>query len=174
MRFLYCIFFLLLSLAGISAPSGYSFYKKLTLQESQISSSNTNISGFPVLVRITDPDLKSVANGGKVYSNNGYDIIYTANDRNTLLPFQVEEYDPTTGELVAWVKIPIVSATVNTDFYMLFGNPSANVNLGSKSTWDANFKAVYHLNSDVADWTSNAFNLTNSGTTNFSPGIAAD
>ncbi|MBK9673530.1 MAG: DUF2341 domain-containing protein [Bacteroidetes bacterium] len=164
----------MLSIYTQAIPSGYSFYKKLTTQENQITVGTTNSSGFPVLVKITDPDLRSVNNGGRVRSANGYDIVFTAGDKNTLIPFQVEEYDATTGEYVAWVKLPVLSATVNTDFYMFFGNASIATTLGSKTTWDANYKAVYHLNSDVADWTSNAASLTNSGTTNFSPGIAAD
>ena len=166
--------FLLLSIYTRAIPSGYSFYKKFTTQENQITVGTSNSNGFPVLVRITDPDLRSVNNGGRVRSANGYDIVFTAGDKNTLIPFQVEEYDATTGEYVAWVKLPVLSATVNTDFYMFFGNASIATTLGSKTTWDVNYKAVYHLNSDVADWTSNAASLTNSGTTNFSPGIAAD
>ncbi|MBL0047142.1 MAG: DUF2341 domain-containing protein [Bacteroidetes bacterium] len=174
MRLLLFVAFLFSSLAGFTAPSGYSFYKKLSVQESQITVNNNSLSGFPVLVRITDADLKSVANGGRVQSNNGYDIVYTASDMNTLIPFQMESYDAVTGTLVAWVKIPTISATVNTDFYLFFGNANNTINLGSKSTWDANYKGVYHLHADVADGTINASNLTNTGTTNYSPGLAAD
>ncbi len=174
MRFLLGLVFFFLSFLGFSAPSGYLYFKKLTTQESQISVGTASLIGFPVLIRITDADLRSTANGGLVRSANGYDIIFTAADGNTLIPFQTEEYDATTGELVAWVKLPVLSAVVNTEFYIYFGNTATAVNLGTKSTWDANFKAVYHLNSDVADGTSNAANLTNTGTVNLSSGIAAD
>ncbi|HRH63788.1 MAG TPA: hypothetical protein PLI68_10720, partial [Bacteroidia bacterium] len=92
--------FLLLSIYTRAIPSGYSFYKKFTTQENQITVGTSNTNGFPVLVRITDPDLRSVNNGGRVRSANGYDIVFTAGDKNTLIPFQVEEYDATTGEYV--------------------------------------------------------------------------
>ncbi len=176
MRYFLLVTFFLLSQAARCVPSGYSFYKKLTTQENQITVGNTGLTSFPVLVRITDSDLKSVANGGKVESNNGYDIVFTASDRSTLLPFQLEKYDAISGSLVAWVRIPALSATINTDFYVFFGNSSVAVNLGSKSTWDANYRAVYHLHSDLLDGSNNAANLANSttATTNLSPGLAAD
>ena len=174
MRVLFVIACALSSFFTFASPAGYSYYKKLSTQESQISVNTNSLVGFPVLVRITDADLKSASNGGKVQSARGYDIIFTSADGNTLIPFQMEKYDSLSGEFIAWVKLQSLSATVNTDFYMYFGNPAVAVNLGSKSTWDANYKAVYHLNADIMDWTINASNLINTGTTNISPGIAAD
>ena len=63
------------------------------------------------LVSVTDPALKTVANGGHVVNANGYDIGFYADSgglRN--LKWEVEKYNGTTGNLIAWVKIPSVSS----------------------------------------------------------------
>ncbi|HET6991077.1 MAG TPA: DUF2341 domain-containing protein, partial [Bacteroidia bacterium] len=174
LRFSFFSFFTLLSLAGFAAPPGYSYYKLCTTQESQITVGVTTLNNFPVLVRITDNDLRSTANGGYVQNVNGFDIIYTAADGNTVIPFQLESYNAVTGSVVAWVKVPVVSSTVNSNFYMYFGNSSVVTNQSSTATWDANYKAVYHLHANENDGTANAFNLVNSGTTNLVGAVAAD
>ena len=52
----------------------------------------------------------------------------------------------TTGHPIAWVKIPSVSSTTDTSFYLFYGDPSITTNQSDPvNTWDANFKAVYHL-----------------------------
>src|SRR5438105_3506069 len=99
-----------------ASPPGFLYYKILTTQESQINVGNNNLSDFPILVRITNNDLKHTSSGGYIQNINGYDIIFTSSDGNTVIPHQLEKYDPITGELVCWVQIPVLSATVNTNF----------------------------------------------------------
>ena len=41
-------------------PSGYSYYKTVTVNAAQVSGTQTN---FPVLVSFSDSNLRSVANG---------------------------------------------------------------------------------------------------------------
>ena len=68
-------------------------------------------SNFTVLVSVTDPALKTVANGGHVANANGYDIgFYADSGGTTKLKWEVEKYNGTTGNLIAWVKIPSVSS----------------------------------------------------------------
>lgn len=49
--------------SAVAQPAGYSFRKKLSIQSSQVSGS-VDLTNFPILVSITDGDLKSAANGG--------------------------------------------------------------------------------------------------------------
>ncbi|GAH13970.1 unnamed protein product, partial [marine sediment metagenome] len=35
---------------------------------------------------------------------------------------EIESFDSSTGELVAWVNIPILSTAIDVDFYMYYGN----------------------------------------------------
>ncbi|MBL7912193.1 MAG: DUF2341 domain-containing protein, partial [Bacteroidia bacterium] len=160
--------------SAFGSVPGYNYFKKLTTQEAQISVGTTNLVNFPVLVRLTDNDLKHTSNGGKVNNISGFDIVFTSSNGTTLINHQVERYDPVTGELVAWVQIPLLSATVNTDFYMYFGNATVSVDPSTTSTWDANFVAAYHLNLNQNDVTSNGNNLSLVGTNLQTPALAAD
>jgi hypothetical protein len=65
------------------------------------ASCTSDLSDFPVLVKVTDASLKSAANGGHVGSPNGYDIVFRAADGATVLDHEIERYVPTTGELAA-------------------------------------------------------------------------
>ncbi|MBL7919233.1 MAG: DUF2341 domain-containing protein, partial [Bacteroidia bacterium] len=153
---------------------GYNYFKKLTTQEAQINVGNNNLVDFPVLVSLIDNDLRHTSNGGKVTNINGFDIVFTAADGSTIINQQVEKYNPVTGELLAWVKIPLLSATVNTDFYMYFGNAAVSVDPSSAATWDANFQAAYHLTANQDDATANGNNLSLTGTNLESPALVAD
>jgi len=44
-----------------------------------------------------------------------------------------------------FVKIPSVSGTVNTEFYIYYGNSGAADGADPTNVWDTNYKAVYHL-----------------------------
>ncbi len=153
---------------------GYTYFKKLTTQEAEISVGSTNLANFPVLVRITDNDLKHTSNGGKVKNTNGFDIVFTGADGTTLVNHQLEKYDGTTGEVVAWVKIPSLSATVNTDLFMYFGNSAVVTSQSSALTWNLNYKAVWHLNSNQNDATLSSINLVSNGATALVPALAAN
>lgn len=145
----------------IYLPSdGYSYTHTLTVDHSQVSGSE-NFENFPVLVSLTEDWLKTVDNGGYVDSTSGYDIIFTDIDNNQY-DHEIEYYDSTNGELVAWVKVPVLYANRETDIYMSYGNPdiySSQENV--TNVWDSNFKGVWHLNgvtsggsSGTTDWKS--------------------
>ncbi len=157
--------FLIIFFQGISfaQPAGYGYGKVVTIQSAQVMG---NLNNFPLLVTVTDPNLKSVSNGGQVQSENGYDIVFTGDDCSTLLSHQIEKYNPVTGEYIAWVKVPNLSSDFDTKLGLFYGK-SAATNPSTTSTWPASYKAVWHFsNNSFADATSNNNNGTNSGTTN--------
>jgi len=85
---------------------------------------SSDLSSFPVLVHITDPSLANVANRGLVQNINGYDIVFSDSTETGGLFFEIESYDPVAGEIFMWVSVATVSHTVDTVFYMYFGNAS--------------------------------------------------
>lgn len=99
--------------------------------------------------------------------NGGY--VRFTNSTGTVLNFEVESYDAI-GEDAWWhVKIDSI-ATTDTDIYIYYGDAGTPVNgENATGTWDANFKAVYHLNKDKAggylDDTTGSFDLTETGST---------
>ena len=145
----------------------------MTIDHTKVPSTQSN---FTVLVSLTDPALKTVANGGHVANANGYDIGFYADSGGTIkLKWQVEKYDGTTGNLIAWVKIPSVSSSTDTVFYLMYGNSAINTDQSDPpNTWDSSFKAVWHLGNgstlSLNDSTSNGSNLANVGATGATTG----
>ncbi len=88
------------------------------------------------------------------------------------LNHEVETYSAATGAVNNWVKVPTISHTSDTVFYMCYGNSGIMSDQSNKTAvWDANYKGVWHMadnaaNTALADSTSNANNLTNTADTN--------
>ena len=147
--------------------------RTLTIDHTKVPSTQSN---FTVLVSLTDPALKTVANGGHVANANGYDIGFYADSGGTMkLKWEVEKYDGTTGNLIAWVKIPSVSSSTDTVFYLMYGNSAINTDQSDPpNTWDLNFKGVWHLGNgstlSLNDSTSNGSSLANVGATGATTG----
>lgn len=169
MRFILLIFFVLSFADIVAQPFGYSYAKQITIQSSQVSGT-ANHSNFPVLISVTDANLRTTANGGHVTNSNGYDIIFTSSDCMTQLNHQVESYNPATGLYIAWVRVPVLSISANTVIQMYYGNSSVTTSTSSTGTWDTGYRGVWHFNNSVLDNTSNASNLTDHSTANLAAG----
>jgi hypothetical protein len=135
----------------------YSTRKKLTIDHTKVGATLTN---FPVLVKLTD------ARFDWSHSNaDGFDIRFTASDGTTLLKYERERHD---GADYAeyWVKIPSVSSTTDTDFYIYYRTTDTADGADPTNVWDANYKAVYHMKdlttSTIEDSTSQNNDLTKS------------
>jgi hypothetical protein len=153
------------------APQGYSFYRPMTVNHMLVPSSQTN---FPVLVAKTHSHLKSVSHGGWIRHLDGgkpADLGFFANaELSTPLDFEVERYDPVAGELVAWVRIPSLSSTSDTVFYLAYGNAGiTSAQDHAAAVWDSNFKFVGHLPNGITLSASDSTNYGNSGTPVNSP-----
>src|SRR5207253_9490650 len=124
--------------------------RTLTIDHTKVPSTQSN---FTVLVSLTDPALKTIANGGHVANANGYDIgFYDDSGGSTKLKWEVERYDGTTGNLIAWVKIPSVSSSTDTVFYLMYGDSTINTNQSDPAnTWDASYKGVWHMADNAAN-----------------------
>jgi hypothetical protein len=140
--------------------------KQITVDHSKVSGS-TNLTNFPMLLSVTDANLESTANGGGVGKSDGSDILFTASDGVTKLNHEIESYNPSTGQLIAWVQIPTLSPTLDTVIYIYYGNASASNQQNATGVWDSNFKGVWHLPNgtslSASDSTSGGSNGTVSG-----------
>ncbi len=150
----------------VPALDRFNYRKSITIDRSKVGvtgTSTTTLSNYPVLVNVTDSDLKSASYGGYVQSSSGYDIVFRGVNNAVCggaaynpctLSHQIEEYNQTTGKLVAWVKLPSVytnAASTNTTFYMYFGNSSISSSLEQTTgVWDSNFQAVWHMADNIA------------------------
>src|SRR4029077_12592825 len=130
----------------------WSNRKSITISHTKVSGSSS-LTNFPMVFSVTDPNLKTVANGGSVGRTDGKDILFTASDGVTKLNYQMEFYNPSNGNTIAWAQIPSVSTTVDTLVYIYYGNASASDQTNALGTWDSNYKAVYHLADNAATTT---------------------
>lgn len=167
--YLLCFVFVCTDVFSQSAVCAYRYRKRITFDPTRVSGS-ADLVNFPALISITaDNDLRTVANSGHVESASGFDIVFTGADGITLLNFQMERYVATSGLYTAWVKIPILSTSINTDIYMYYGNTAIVTDQSSTAVW-SNYHGVWHLqNSSFLDNSPNGYNLTNNSTTNQSP-----
>lgn len=140
--------------------SAWAFRKKITINRSQVSGTSTLLN-FPVLISVADSEIKASAN------TSGSDLLFTAADGTTKLSYELESYDQSSGQIVAWVRVPSISAASDTFIYLYYGNSGSGNNQDPASVWDSNFKAVWHylsaFNSAGLDSTSNNNTLSFSG-----------
>ncbi|MBN1187651.1 MAG: DUF2341 domain-containing protein, partial [Bacteroidales bacterium] len=150
-----------------AAALGYAYDKTITIDAAQVAGANDLIN-FPVLINITnDADMATTANGGNVENASGYDILFTDEDYN-LLDHELVSYNGSQGDLMAWVRVPALSATVNTELHVIYGNPQVSTDLSSPmEAWDAGYMGVWHFDGDVDDATSNGEDLTNVNTSDY-------
>ncbi len=153
--------------SGWYNPS-WSNRKAITIDHTKVSGASS-LANFPVLFSVTDPNLKTVANGGSVGKSDGTDILFTDSTSTVKLNHELESYNPATGQVQAWVQVPFISPTVDTVIYIYYGNALAADQQNKAGVWDSNYAGVWHLPNgtvlSASDSTSNANNATIAGAT---------
>ena len=115
------------SLAWYNA--NWSYRKQITIDYTKVSATQTN---FAVLVNLaSDSDLQSKALA------NANDLIFTAADGVTKLDYEIASYSSVNGQLVAWVRIPSLSASVNTVVFVLW---QCGCDQSAKCYWSVRFE----------------------------------
>jgi len=143
---------------------GYLYKRTITIDDTKVSGA-ADLESFPVLISGTYDYLATVANGGKVTDDNGYDIIFTSDSEgNTQLDHEIESYTNTTGAVNFWVRIPALDGDAPTVIYMFYANSEVTTsqeNIGG--VWDASYQGVWHMN-DLTTSTIKDSASTNNGT----------
>jgi hypothetical protein len=152
------------TIAGLSWYNlSWTNRKALRIDHTKVSGQST-LTNFPVLVSVTDGNLKTLANGGSVGKPDGTDILFTALDGATKLAHEIESYNAATGQLIAWVSVPAVSPSSDTVIYVYYGNSSAADQQNRTGVWDGNYEGVWHLPNGTtlsgSDSTGNGNNAT--------------
>ncbi len=148
----------------MAPPHSGSWVRSISIDHTKVGSSTH--SNFPMLFAGTYAYLATVANGGKVENASGFDIgFYSDAGATTKLDWEIESWNPTTGAIVAWVKVPSVSNAVDTVIYLGYGDPSITTDQSAPANvWDANYLCVHHMGDGTtlsgADSTSNSNNFS--------------
>ena len=128
---------------------GWQYRKQITIDHTQVAD---DLTSFPVLVDITDNDVRTKAQA------SGNDVFFTDSTGQNKIAHEIENYNSTTGRLVAWVNVPALSTSTDTMIYMYYGNNAASSQQNRIAVWDSNFLAVHHLeekSGNAIDSTSN-------------------
>lgn len=126
-------------------PTGWRHRNRLVLSSTLVTKDLVN---FPVLVSATFEDWK-VQPYGLVERIDGSDIVFTTADGTQRLDHEIEFYNSLTGQLIAWVEVPLVSAESDTELLVYYGNPGTVDEATPQDTWDEgganHFRGVWHL-----------------------------
>jgi len=130
---------------GATCTGTYGWYhpnwssrKIITIDKDKVA--NTDQTDFPVLINLTtDSELADKA------QSNGEDIVFTNNDGTVQYSHEIEEFNSTTGALVAHVKIPSLSYETDTVIYMYYGNATCDDQQDATNVWDDDFEGVWHM-----------------------------
>lgn len=129
-----------------------TYYRPITVDHTdgtKVGSSNQ--TNFPMLFSGTYAYLADIAHGGLVTNSpNGYDIgFYSDSAQTTKLSWEIEKYDNTTGQIIAWVKVPTLygtGAAQDTVIYLTYGNTGITTDQSAPTTtYDASYLGVWHF-----------------------------
>lgn len=96
-------------------------------------------SNFPILIDIqNDTSLRDHAR------SDGHDIRFTT-ENGVTLEHETETYDPVTGSLLAWVKLPSLDTGSDTLLLLYYGNGTAAADPSVTTVWSNAYIAVWHL-----------------------------
>lgn len=149
------------------AACSYAYRKRITF-DPDVVPGPADLVDFPVIIRLTnDNDLRVTGSGGHVQNTNGFDIIFTDEDGVTLLSHQLVSYTGSSGSLECWVKIPVLSTSIETSIYMYYGNSGTTTNQSSTATWSNGYAGVWHFDNNLNNSTPvTGLNGTNNGSSN--------
>ncbi len=139
------------------AASGYTYYRAITVTSTASVASGT-LTSFPMLVSSTLSTWEPVSDGGHIQNlatapNGGQepaDLVFSTSTACTSpLNFETESYTSSTGALVDWVNVPTMQA--GAVIYACYDNSSVTTDQSHpSSTWNSNYKLVYHMADNAA------------------------
>jgi biopolymer transport protein ExbB len=118
---------------------------------------------FPLLVALEEPWLRHTSAGGRVEHLAGFDIRFSQDPAGDVpLDHEIEGYQGDTGELIAWVRIPMLAA--DTVLYLHYGDDTITASQeNTAGVWSGGFAAVWHMDEALADSAGLNGVATNSG-----------
>ncbi len=148
--FLFAFFWLLQSAAGQGTinPEEWDHRMRIEIDHGKV---DAELNEFPVAVMLDESNFDF-----SLAEEDGSDIRFTDKGGENLLYFERELHDQSGQQAVYWVRLPAVSDTENTVFYVYYGNSEVEHDGADDSgnVWDDNFQAVFHMDhyEDESDW----------------------
>jgi len=118
----------------------FRYYKQITINCTKVAGTGIH-KNFPVLISIFDSELRYVV------QSDGDDIAF-ANDTDWLdheIELFNQNYNSTHAQLVAWVRVPRLFTSIDTNIFMYYGNYTMENQENPTGVWDNNYIMVHHL-----------------------------
>jgi endoglucanase len=143
------------------APGGYAWLRRIIVPAESVRG-GANLTNFPLCLALSGEWLKwkAVSPTGRIQNSQGWDIVFES-EAGVRLDHDLETYDRTNGKLVAWVRVPVLSASAPTRIIMRYGADVEAPSERRAGVWQ-DYLAVWHL-PDPSDRTGNDRDLTLSG-----------
>lgn len=143
------------------APGGYAYSRRIVIPAESVRG-GANLPDYPLCLALSGEWLKwtAVSSSGRIQHSQGWDIVFES-EAGVRLDHDLESYDRDAGKMVAWVRIPVLSATAPTRLLMRYGADVAVSAENRPGVW-RDYLAVWHL-PDGRDRTGNDRDLTLSG-----------
>ncbi len=118
---------------------------KVTIDYTKVAGA---LSDFPVV--ITENNIPD--NFWNYVKSDGSDIWVQGivSDEMTVWDSELQYFDKSNKKMELWVKVPSLSATADTIFYVNYGDTTLDV-AAKTDVWDSDFMAVHHMNGDPDD-----------------------
>ncbi|MFX0141622.1 MAG: DUF2341 domain-containing protein, partial [Candidatus Hodarchaeota archaeon] len=142
----------------------FTYHKIITIDHNMVEGTGSHVN-FPLLISLIDEDLRYDV------QSDGDDIAFSMGD--AWLDHQIElfnqTYSSTHAQLIAWVCVPFLSTTVNTNITMHYGNSTMSSRQNVTGVW-GEYQSIWHFNEPsgtgdyIKDSTSNDYDGTPFGT----------
>ena len=134
---------------------GWQYRKQITIDHTQVAQ---DLENFTVLLSTTDPDLTKT-------QITGNDILFMNSAGAAVkLHHEIESFDASTGTLIAWINIPVISSNQDTTYYLDYGNPNSIDQSYPQKTWDSNYIMIQHMKDTTTSTISDSTVHNNDGT----------
>jgi hypothetical protein len=158
------MFVMLFACMEVTAQSwlpGYNYRKKITIKKALVAGT-LDLLNFQLLVSLEDADLTYLPGrsiGNKISSTKGLDFAFTLVSAPAVpLNYQLDTYQPATGKLISWVKVPSLAAngstTAATELYLYYGSNTIHFpdEPEAFATWSTDLTKVWHMNADAPNF----------------------
>lgn len=102
--------------------NGYAYRRRIAIPAQQVGTTST-VDDVVLLVNEQGDWLKSLPNGGKVVSAEGFDIRFELGAGGKL-DHEIDVYDPVAGRLLAWVRLPNWALSSQFQLLLYYGSAS--------------------------------------------------
>jgi len=144
---LFVVYLMVISVAGVvfyftsdtiakgATTSDFDHWQEITISSAKVGKT---LHDFPVLVFNNSWVIGLVSN----------DFTFFQPDNSTECNWELERYNTSTGQLIAWVNITSVSADTDTVFYIYWDDDGDGGENNPTKTWDKNYVTVFHMDGE--------------------------